>query len=86
MKTLGLSILGAMALSSVSCQTSYDAFGNPRQSVDPGVAIAGVAAAGVLGYALSNNNRNRYRNNNYYNNGNRNGRFHNDGRNGFRRY
>ena len=40
--------------SSVSCMTSYDAYGNQRQSVDPGVALVGVAAAGLVGYALAN--------------------------------
>lgn len=41
---------------STRCTTTYDAYGRPVQSVDPGVAIAGVAAAGVLGYAIANNN------------------------------
>lgn len=31
-----------------------------RYVVDPAVAIAGVAAAGLLGYAIGNNNNNRY--------------------------
>ena len=31
----------------------------PRYGVDPGLAIAGVAAAGVLGYALGNNRGHR---------------------------
>ncbi len=35
--------------------TTYDRNGRPVQSVDPGLAVAGVAAAGVLGYALANN-------------------------------
>jgi hypothetical protein len=56
MKTIALALLGALALSSVSCMTTYDAYGNPRQTVDPGVAVAGVAAAGILGYALANDN------------------------------
>ncbi len=30
------------------------------QTVDPGLAIAGVAAAGVLGYAIANNNHNNH--------------------------
>ncbi|MGJ8633199.1 MAG: hypothetical protein ACSHX7_04705 [Luteolibacter sp.] len=90
MKKIGLTILGAIALSSVSCQTTYDAYGTPRKSVDPGVAIAGVAAAGVLGYALSNNDRNRYRNgkhyrsNNYYRSNYHNGYKHRKGN--YRRY
>ena len=43
-------------LASASCMTTYDAYGRPLQSVDPGVATAGVVAAGVLGYALANDN------------------------------
>ena len=59
---LGLSIGMATVLFSVSCTTTYDHHGRPTQSVDPGVAIAGAAAAGLVGYAISNNrqsNRNR---------------------------
>lgn len=35
--------------------TTYDAQGRPMQTVDPGMAVAGAAAAGVLGYALADN-------------------------------
>ena len=83
MKTIAISLLGAFALSSISCQTTYDANGNPRQSVDPGVAVAGVAAAGVLGYALSRDrNRNSYHNG--YNSRRNNGYY--DRRGNYRRY
>ena len=41
---------------SVSCMTTYDAQGNPVQTVDPAVAIAGAAAAGLVGYAIANDN------------------------------
>ena len=41
--------------------TYYDAYGYPRQAVDPGVALAGVAAAGVLGYALADSHDHHYR-------------------------
>ena len=51
-----LSTLVALVGSSVSCMTTYDSYGRPVQSVDPAVAIAGVAAAGLIGYAASNNN------------------------------
>lgn len=44
----------ALALTATSCMNTYDAYGRPQQSVDPGVAIAGAAAAGVAGYALAN--------------------------------
>lgn len=68
------SLLVVLGLS-VSCTTSYDAFGNPKQTVSPGVALAGVAAAGIAAYAISNNrNDNRhYRQNVRYNNFNRGG-------------
>ena len=50
-----LSLLLACVASSVSCMTTYDAYGRPVQSVDPALAVAGVAAAGLLGYAAANN-------------------------------
>jgi len=42
--------------SSMSCMTTYDAYGRPVQSVDPGLAIAGIAAAGLIGYSMHHNN------------------------------
>lgn len=36
--------------------TTYDAYGRPVQSVDPGTAAAGAVAAGALGYAIGQNN------------------------------
>jgi len=62
-KIITYALAGAFALASLSCQTSYDAYGNPRQTVDPGTAAAGAAAVGVLGYALAkdkNKNKNKY--------------------------
>ncbi len=47
----GAALAAIFALTGVSCTTSYDAYGRPRQSVDPGVAVAGAAAAGLIGYA-----------------------------------
>ncbi len=65
MKKIITTILAAaFALASTNCTTTYDAYGNPRQSVDPGTAVAGAAAAGILGYAIANNrndNRHDYR-------------------------
>lgn len=52
---------------SVSCMTTYDARGNPLQTVDPAVAIAGVAAAGLVGYAIANDNGHHH--NHYYHGG-----------------
>ena len=57
-KTIAIMLAGAFALASTNCTTTYDAYGNPRQSVDPGTAAAGVAAAGVLGYALAKDKKN----------------------------
>jgi len=47
-----LAILCVVSMATVGCQTTYDAYGNPRQTVDPGTAVAGAAAVGILGYAL----------------------------------
>lgn len=60
-KILTFVLAGAFVLSSTNCTTTYDAYGNPRNSVDPGTAVAGAAAVGVLGYALANkrNDNNR---------------------------
>ncbi|QTN30975.1 hypothetical protein HZ994_01070 [Akkermansiaceae bacterium] len=52
-KTVTMLLAAAIAFAGTSCTTTYDAYGNPRQSVDPGTAVAGAAAVGVLGYALA---------------------------------
>lgn len=39
-----------------SCTTTYDAYGRPVQTVDPGAAVAAAAAVGVAGYAIGRNN------------------------------
>jgi len=52
--------LAAAVFTSTNCMTTYDAYGRPVQSVDPGVAVAGVAAAGLLGYALADNHHDHY--------------------------
>lgn len=51
----------------VSCTTAYDAYGRPQQVVDPGAALLGVAAAGLIGFALADNHRgsNHYNRSNY---------------------
>jgi hypothetical protein len=62
-----LVLVGASIASSVSCMTTYDAYGRPVQSVDPGLAAAGVVAAGLIGYAVAANNSNDcYSGGNYY--------------------
>ena len=55
-----LFLAAACIASSVSCMTTYDSYGRPVQSVDPALAVAGVAAAGLLGYAVANNHSDHY--------------------------
>jgi len=62
----GLSLIGAsLALVLSSCVTSYDQAGRPIQTVDPGAALIGVAAAGLIGYAIGDDDddKRRYNNN-----------------------
>jgi len=68
LRTVALVSLLSFAVTGVSCMTTYDAYGRPVQSVDPGAAVAGVAAAGVLGYALGRDrdNYNNHRHHGYY--------------------
>lgn len=51
--------------------TTYDTYGRQVQTVDPGLAVAGVAAAGLIGYAIANNNNDHcdYRGGGYYGGG-----------------
>lgn len=65
-KAISLILTGAIALVSTNCTTTYDAYGNPRQSVDPGTAVAGAAAAGVLGYAIAKKRDNHHKQRGYY--------------------
>lgn len=58
-------ILAAAVAGLTSCTTTYDAAGRPQQSVDPGLAVAGVAAAGLLGYALADNHHDHHYNHHY---------------------
>lgn len=51
-----LSALLLLIGGATSCMTTYDSAGRPVQSVDPGVAVAGAAAAGLIGYAIANDN------------------------------
>lgn len=53
-------MVSALVLTSVGCMTTYDAYGRPVQSVDPGVAVAGMAAAGLVGAAIANNNNHHH--------------------------
>lgn len=51
-----LSVLVVAIGAGVGCMTTYDSAGRPVQSVDPAVAVAGAAAAGLVGYAIANDN------------------------------
>lgn len=63
-------MLAVCIASSVSCMTTYDTYGRQVQTVDPGLALAGVAAAGLVGYAIANNNDHcDYRGGRYYGGG-----------------
>ena len=62
--------LAVAVFSSTSCTTTYDAYGRPQQSVDPGLVVVGLAAAGILGYAIAENNGHHYSNNYYHGNSN----------------
>lgn len=60
-----LAAAGAL-LPITSCTTTYDAYGRPVQTVDPGTAAAAAAAAGVAGYAIGRHNDHGRRNYYYY--------------------
>ncbi len=49
-----------VALAGTSCMTTYDAYGRPVQTVDPGAAAVGIAAAGLAGYAIGHNNHHHH--------------------------
>lgn len=57
-KVMAVSLIGAFSLNTVSCVNTYDSAGRPRQTVDPAVAVAGVAAAGLVGYAVAKDRKN----------------------------
>lgn len=67
-KILALRCLALAIVASTfsSCMTTYDANGHPVQSVDPAVAVAGVAAAGLVGYAIANDGDHHHHHDNYY--------------------
>ena len=55
-RAAALGALLAIAGGSVSCMTTYDTAGRPVQTVYPVVATAGIAAAGLIGYAIAQDN------------------------------
>ena len=50
----GLALVVGVGLT--SCTTTYDAYGRPVQSVDPGAAVIGAVAIGAAAYAIGSNN------------------------------
>lgn len=57
MKSLLIKVTALLvALAGTSCMTTYDAYGRPVQTVDPGAAAVGIAAAGLAGYAIGHHN------------------------------
>lgn len=72
LKLCRIVLAGLLCSLGVSCTTAYDAYGYPQQVVDPGVAIAGAAAVGLLAYGLSNSNDHHHR---YYNGGHSQGHY-----------
>jgi hypothetical protein len=59
----------ALALANSSCVTTYDPYGRPVQTVDPAVAVAGVAAAGLIGYAIGDSRGHHHRGGHYHHSG-----------------
>jgi hypothetical protein len=51
-----LILAALMTTLGVSCTTAYDAYGRPHAVVEPGAALLGVAAAGLIGYTLASDN------------------------------
>lgn len=51
-----LALAAIMMVMGVSCSTAYDAYGRPRTVVEPGAALLGAAAVGLLAYGLASDN------------------------------
>lgn len=70
MKTIFLRIALAVVLvaSGASCTTAYDAYGRPRTVVEPGAALLGAAAVGLLAYSLADDDHDHghYRHRRHY--------------------
>ena len=61
-RSLKLAVAGiVIALGFSSCTTTYDAYGRPVQSVDPGAVAVGAVALGVAAYAIGKNNRSSHK-------------------------
>jgi len=68
MKTTLLHAVAAVviAATATSCYTTYDAYGRPVQSVDPGAATAAALAAGAIGYSIGHHHDHDYYYRPYY--------------------
>lgn len=62
MTKTGLRIVSALLVASlgIGCTTAYDQYGRPRQVVEPGAAIFGAAAIGLLAYGLADSNQSHH--------------------------
>ncbi|MCH7228843.1 hypothetical protein [Haloferula sp. A504] len=61
-----LALVALLPATITSCTTTYDAYGNPVQSVTPEGAAAMAIGAAVVGAAVANhNNRDKHYYNNY---------------------
>ena len=49
-----------LAFAGTSCMTTYDAYGRPVQTVDPGAAAAIAVGAAAVGYAIGENNNHHH--------------------------
>lgn len=65
-RLVALPLVLAFGASSVGCVTTYDPYGRPVQTVDPAVAVAGVAAAGLIGYAIGDSRGHSHYSGGYY--------------------
>jgi len=70
-KSIHRLILVLLLSAQASCTTANDAYGSPRQVVEPGAVLIGAAAIGLIAYGLANSNRSERRqsNNHCSNNG-----------------
>ena len=59
-KLLNLTAGALIGVMGVSCTTSYDAYGNSRQTVDPAGAAIGAIALGALAYSIGKSRGDRH--------------------------
>ena len=52
-----------------SCTTAYDAYGRPVSVVDPGTALIGAAAVGLLAYGLASSDNHHHGHSGYHGHG-----------------